>query len=465
MSEPYDLVVIGAGPGGYVAAIRAAQLGMKVVCVDKSRSLGGTCLNIGCIPSKALLDSSELFTLAKKRFQHHGIQVQGVDLDLPRMMARKDGVVKSLTDGVTFLFRKNGITFVQGPARLAAKGKVAVGGDKPMELAAPAILLATGSEPASLPFLPFDGTQIVSSTEALTFSAVPEHLIVIGGGYIGLELGSVWLRLGSKVTILEFLPKLLPLNDAEIAGMLTKSLTKQGLDVHVETRVTGAEKKAGQVSIQAQKSGQNVAFKGDKVLVAVGRHPCTAGLGLPEAGVHTEDKTGKVIVSETFETSVPGVFAIGDLIAGPMLAHKASEEGIAVAENLAKKVGHVNYAAIPSVIYTAPELAAVGLTEEEVKQSGRAYKVGKFPFQANGRAKSLDETEGMVKIITDAKTDRLLGMHILGPRASDMIAEGVLALEFGASAEDIARTCHAHPTLSEAVGEAARAAWERAIHA
>lgn len=464
-SERFDLVVIGAGPGGYVAAIRAAQLGLKVACVDKSRTLGGTCLNIGCIPSKALLDSSELFYLAQKRFVHHGIQVKEVELDLPRLLARKNDIVKGLTDGVAFLLKKNRVTVLHGTGKLLGKGKVAVGGDKPAELEAPAILLATGSEPAPLPFLPFDGTQIVSSTEALAFSAVPEHLIVIGGGYIGLELGSVWLRLGAKVTVLEFLPRLLPLNDAEVAGILTRSLAKQGLEVHLETRVTGASKETGRVTVQAEAGGNKVEFQGDKVLVAVGRRPCTAGLGLQEAGVKIDDKTGKVLVNDKYETSTPGVFAIGDLIAGPMLAHKASEEGIALAENLAKKHGHVNYAAIPSVIYTAPELAAVGLTEEQAKESGRAYKVGKFPFQANGRAKCLDETEGLVKILTDAKTDKLLGMHILGPRASDLVAEGVQALEFGACAEDIARTCHAHPTLSEAVGEATRAAWAAALHA
>jgi dihydrolipoamide dehydrogenase len=464
MADRYDLVVVGAGPGGYVAAIRAAQLGMKVACVEKNKTLGGTCLNIGCIPSKALLDSSELVYLAKQRFGHHGIELKGVDVNLPKMMARKDAIVKSLTDGVAFLFRKNRITPVQGPARLVGAGKVAVGGDKPVELEASAIILATGSEPVALPFLPFDGSQVVSSTEALTFSAAPEHLIVIGGGYIGLELGSVWLRLGSKVTVLEFLPRLLPLNDVEVAGMLTRSLKKQGMEIHLETRVTGATKRQSQVAVQAQEGDKTAEFVGDKVLVAVGRRPYSAGLGLAEAGVKVDD-TGKVAVNENYETSVPGVYAIGDLIAGPMLAHKAMEEGIAVAENLAQKAGHVNYGAIPSVVYTAPELAAVGLTEEEAKATGRAYKVGKFPFMANGRAKCLDDTEGMVKIITDAKTDRLLGVHILGGRASDMIAEGVLALEFGGSAEDIARTCHAHPTLSEAVGEAARAAWTAAIHA
>ncbi|MBI3407070.1 MAG: dihydrolipoyl dehydrogenase [Planctomycetes bacterium] len=464
MPERYDLVVIGAGPGGYVAAIRAAQLGLKAACVEKGKTLGGTCLNIGCIPSKALLESSELYHLAKSRFGRHGIAVKGVELDLPRMQGRKNDIVKSLTEGVAFLFRKNKIATVTGVGRIAGKGKVTVTGDQVTELEAGAILLATGSEPASLPFLPFDGKQVVSSTEALAFDKVPEHLIVIGGGYIGLELGSVWARLGSKVTVLEFLPRLLPLNDGEIAGLLHKSLAKQGLEFHLETRVTGAKKEAGKVTVQAEAPGKKLEFKGDKILVSVGRKPVTTGLGLEEAGVKLDPKTGKVAVNERFETNVPGVYAIGDLIDGPMLAHKASHEGIAFAENLAGKSGHVNYYAIPSVIYTAPELAAVGFTEEQIKERGIESKVGKFPFMANGRAKALDETEGLVKILTDARTDKLLGMHILGTRASEMIAEGVLALEFSASAEDIARTCHAHPTLSEIVGEAAWAAYARALH-
>jgi dihydrolipoamide dehydrogenase len=463
MPQRYDLVVIGSGPGGYVAAIRAAQLGMKVACVEKAKTLGGTCLNIGCIPSKALLDSSELYYLARNRFQHHGIQLANIELDLPRMLARKNEIVKGLTDGVAFLFRKNKIDRVNGTGRLAGKGIVRVEGEANSELEAGAILLATGSVPAALPFLPYDGTQIVSSTEALAFPMVPEHLIVIGGGYIGLELGSVWSRLGAKVTVLEFLPKLLPLNDAEVAGILHKSLTRQGLDIHLGTKVTGADKAAGAVTVHAEKDGQKQSFTGDRVLVAVGRKAASADLGLEQAGVRVEDRTGKVLVNEHFETSAPGVYAIGDLIAGPMLAHKASEEGIACVEHLAHKGGHVNYNAIPSVIYTAPEVAAVGLTEEQAKETGRPYKVGKFPFQINGRAKSLDETEGLVKVIADQQTDRILGMHIVGPRASDLIPEGVLGMEFGATAEDIARTCHGHPTLSEAVGEAARAAWYKAI--
>lgn len=465
MPDRYDLVILGAGPGGYVAALRAAQLGMKVACVDKNRALGGTCLNIGCIPSKALLDSSELYYLAKNRFGRHGIGVGSVTLDLSRMLARKAEIVKSLNDGVAFLFRKNKVTFVHGMGRLLGGGKVRVEGDKPTELEAGAILLATGSEPAALPFLPFDGKQVVSSTEALAFSEVPQHLIVIGGGYIGLELGSVWSRLGSKVTVLEFLPKILPLSDGELAGILHRHMSKQGLDIHTGTKVTAADRQGGKITLTAEQDGQSVSFQGDKVLVAVGRRASSANLGLETAGVRREERSGRVIVSTNYETTAKGVYAIGDLIEGPMLAHKASEEGIAVAEHLAGKGGHVNYGAIPSVIYTHPELAAVGLTEEQLKEAGRQYKVGKCPFQANGRAKCLDDTEGLVKVLTDTATDRVVGVHILGPRASDLIAEAVLALEFRATAEDIARTCHGHPSLSEAVGEAARAAWSTALQA
>jgi dihydrolipoamide dehydrogenase len=477
MPDRFDVVVIGAGPGGYVAAIRAAQLGMKVACVEKSRTLGGTCLNVGCIPSKALLDSSELYHLAKHRFEHHGIKVGDVILDLPRMLTRKDGIVKSLTDGVAFLLKKNNITHYSGAGKLLGKGKIQVAGEpspstplpkgegSKCELQAGAIILATGSEPTPLPFLPFDGKQIVSSTEALSFERVPNQLIVIGGGFIGLEIGSVWARLGSKVTVLEFLPRLLPLNDGDVAKALHKSLQKQGLDIHLETKVTGATKQAIRVTVHAEQDGKKVDFQGEKILVCVGRRPYADGLGLTEVGVQTEERSGRVMVSDKFETSVPGIFAIGDLIRGPMLAHKASEEGIAVTELIANKAGHVNYNTIPSVIYTHPEVAAVGLTEEQVKETGKKYKVGKFNIGTTGRAKCLDETEGFVKIIADADTDRILGMHVIGPRASDLIAEGVLAMEFFASAEDLARTCHAHPTLSEAVGEAARAAWAKAIQA
>lgn len=459
----FDLIVIGAGPGGYVTAIRAAQLGLKVACIEKSPSLGGTCLNVGCIPSKAMLDSSELYHLAMHRFNHHGIQVGDVTLDLSKMLARKDGIVKSLTDGVAYLLKKNNITHVKGTATLLGKGKVQVADDKPTMLEAKNIVLAAGSVVTSLPFLPTDGTQIVTSTEALCFARVPSHLIVIGGGFIGLEIGSVWARLGAKVTVLEFLPRLLPANDAEVALALQRSLQKQGLEIHLETKVTGATKNSMRVTVHTEQGGKAVDFQGDRVLVAVGRRPASAGLGLAEAGVEVEAKSGRVVVNDHLETSAKGVYAIGDLIRGPMLAHKASEEGIAVAELIAGKPGHVNYETIPSVIYTHPEVAAVGSTEEQLKEKGVKYKVGKFPFAATGRAKCMDETEGFVKFLTDAQSDRILGMHVIGPRASDLLAEGVLGMEFHATAEDIARTCHGHPTLSEAVGEAARAAWAKAL--
>ncbi|HZT82823.1 MAG TPA: dihydrolipoyl dehydrogenase [Gemmataceae bacterium] len=467
MPDRYDLIVIGAGPGGYVCAIRAAQLGMKVACVDKRPTLGGTCLNVGCIPSKALLDSSEHFAYARAGLARHGVKVGDVKLDLAAMMSRKDKVVKSLTDGVAFLFKKNKIAPVHGSARLGERGQVVVKGpkDEAILLEAAHVVLATGSEPASLPALPFDGTHIVSSTEALAFDKVPEHLIVVGGGYIGLELGSVWSRLGAKVTVVEFLPKILPLNDRETADALHKALTRQGLTFHLDTKVTAASVQGGQVIVNAQAGGKEVHFPGDKVLVAVGRRPYTAGLGLSEAGVRTDERSGRVLVDDELRTTAEGVYAIGDLIAGPMLAHKAEEEGIALAERLAGMKPHVNYDAIPSVIYTHPELAAVGLTEEQVRESGREYRVGKFPFAANGRARCLDETDGFVKMIADAKTDRLLGAHVVGPRASDLIAEAVSVIEFAGSSEDIARTCHAHPTLSEAVREAALAVDGRAIHA
>jgi dihydrolipoamide dehydrogenase len=466
MAERFDLVVIGAGPGGYVAAIRAAQLGKKVACVDRRPTLGGTCLNVGCIPSKALLESSELYAVARAKLATHGIQVGEPGLDLGQMMKRKAKVVKGLTDGVAYLFRKNHITAVQGTARLAGPGRVAVKGadQKTTMLEAGAVLLATGSEPAALQALPFDGTAVVSSTEALEFDKVPAHLIVVGGGYIGLEIGSVWSRLGAKVTVLEFLPQIMSTGDAEIAGLLHKALTKQGIEIHLERKVISSSHQGGRTVVTAQAKGENVLFQGDKVLVAVGRRPYTAGLGLDEAGVAVEERTGRVTVNENYQTNVPGVYAIGDLVAGPMLAHKAQEEGIAVAEHLAGKKGHVNYAALPSVIYTWPEVASVGLTEEQVKEEGRKYRVGKFPFSANARARCLDETEGLVKVIADTSTDRVLGVHIIGPRASDLIAEAVAVMEFAGSAEDIARTCHAHPTLSEAVREAALGVDGRAIH-
>jgi dihydrolipoamide dehydrogenase len=464
----FDLVVIGAGPGGYVAAIRAAQLGMKVACVEKGRTLGGTCLNVGCIPSKAMLDSSELYHLASERFKRHGIGFDGLRLDLAAMLARKDAVVKGLTDGVRYLFRKNKIEAIFGTARLSSPKSVAVskseGGG--VEIEAGHILLATGSAPVALPFLPFDGGTVVDSTGALSFETVPEHLVVVGAGYIGLELGSVWKRLGAKVTVIEFLPRIVPSADVEMGTLLEKSLSKQGLEFHLETKVTGASIEGARAVVRAEKAYQSrLSVECDRILVAVGRRPYIEGLGLAEVGVAVDSQTGKVPVDGRFRTNVSTISAIGDLIEGPMLAHKAEDEGVAFAELLAGRHGHVNYATIPGVIYTWPELASVGLTEEQAKESGVPYKAGKFPFAANGRAKAMDETEGIVKILAEGRTDRVLGVHILGPRASDMIAEAVAVMEFGGSAEDIARTCHAHPTLSEAVREAALAVDGRAIHA
>jgi dihydrolipoamide dehydrogenase len=467
VAAQFDLVVIGAGPGGYVAAIRAAQLGMKVACVEKGQTLGGTCLNVGCIPSKALLDSSELYHLAKERFGKHGIKFDAIKLDLPAMLARKAEVVKGLTDGVRFLFKKNRVETVFGTARVSSPTSVQVtlseGGS--VDLQTRQILLATGSESVNLPFLPCNGQIVVDSTGALSFDKVPDHLVVVGAGFIGLELGSVWRRLGSKVSVIEFLPRIVPTADDEMGELLKKSLAKQGLEFYLETKVTGASIKGARATVHAEKKdGKKLDFECERVLVAVGRRPFAQGLGLAEVGVTVDPKSGKVPVDAHFRTNVPTISAIGDLIDGPMLAHKAEDEGIACAEILAGKAGHVNYETIPGVIYTWPELASVGLNEEQCKEKGLAYKVGKFPFVANGRAKAMDETEGLVKILADAKTDRVLGVHILGPRASEMIAEAVMVMEFAGSAEDIARTCHAHPTLSEATREAALAVDGRAIH-
>jgi dihydrolipoamide dehydrogenase len=466
VAERFDLVVIGAGPGGYVAAIRAAQLGMKVACVEKRPALGGTCLNVGCIPSKALLDSSEFYHLAQHRLARHGVKVGGVTLDLPAMLARKDEVVKGLTDGIRFLFKKNKVEPVFGAARLASPTVVSValsaGGERTLE--AKHILLATGSDPVDLPSLPFDGRHVVSSTEALCFDQVPRHLVVVGGGYIGLELGSVWKRLGSKVTVIEFLPRIVPMMDVEVGNLLFKSLQKQGLEFQLETKVTGATV-SGNVVVSAEtKDGRKLSHDCDRVLVSVGRRPYTEGLGLDAVGVKTDAGTGKVSIDAHFRTNVPTVSAIGDLVDGPMLAHKAEDEGVACAELLAGQAGHVDYDTIPSVIYTHPEVASVGITEEQAKERKLEYKVGKFPFLANGRARAMDETEGLVKILADAQTDRVLGVHIIGPRASDLIAEAVTIMGFQGSSQDIALICHAHPTLSEAVREAALAVQKRAIH-
>jgi dihydrolipoamide dehydrogenase len=464
MADNYDLIVIGGGPGGYSAAIRAAQLKLSVACIEKrdKRALGGTCLNVGCIPSKALLDSSELYETTLHKLERHGIRVGSVALDLPALLARKDKVVAELVGGVAGLFKKYKVTSIFGAGKLMSGNRVEVtaadGAKRVIE--AKHILLATGSESVELPFLKFDGTHIVSSTEALNFNTVPKHLIVVGGGYIGLELGSVWKRLGARVTVVEFLPRLLPQNDAEISSAVLQLLTKQGIEFHLGTKVTGATKKGNDITVKAQgPDGKEITFAGDKVLVAVGRRPYTEGLGLEGAGVKLDAKSGRVEVDDDYRTSAANVYAIGDLIEGPMLAHKASEEGVVFAERLSGMKPHVNYDAIPSVIYIWPEVAAVGKTEEELKEKGIEYRAGKFRFAASARAKSLGETDGWVKVLADAKTDRVLGVHILGPRASELIAECVTIMEYHGSAEDIARCTHSHPTLSEAVGEAARAAW------
>jgi len=462
--ERLDLVIVGAGPGGYVAAIRAAQLGMRVACIEKYPALGGTCLNVGCIPSKALLDSSELYHQARHGFAAHGIAASGLTFDLAAMMARKDKVVRGLTGGIAGLFKKNKITWVAGAARLVAPGRVAVrgeGGEQTLE--AERVLIATGSEPTPLPGLPFDGQRILSSTEALALPRVPERLLVIGAGAVGLELGSVWGRLGAAVTVVEFLDRIVPGMDKGMGAQLQRALEKQGLAFRLQTTAKHAAPSGAGVRVTLEHGGETGEVDADVVLVAIGRRPHTEGLGARELGV-AFDERGRIAVNERFETSVAGVFAIGDVIAGPMLAHKAEEEGVAAVELMAGQAGHVNYEAIPAVVYTWPELASVGLSEEDARQRGLAIAVGSFPFMANGRARCLGETEGGVKILADAKTDRLLGVHVLGPRASDLIAEAALAVEFGGSAEDVARAVHAHPTLPEAMKEAALAVAKRALH-
>ncbi len=463
MTERYDVVVIGAGPGGYVAAIRAAQLGMRTACVDSRATLGGTCLNIGCIPSKALLQSSEKFAEARGRLAEHGIKIAELGLDLPAMMARKEKVVETLTRGVEFLFRKNKVDWLRGKARIAGPGRVALDNGQVSE--AGAIVIATGSESIALPGLAIDEQRIVSSTGALSLDHVPERMAVIGGGYIGLELGSVWARLGSKVTVIEYLDRILPNMDRELGPALQRLLTRGGMAFKLATKVaSGTLGNAGvTLELEPAAGGERETLAAEIVLVAVGRRPFTAGLGLDEIGVK-RDASGRVEVDDDFATSVPGIYAIGDVIRGPMLAHKAEEEGIAVVERLAGQQTRVEYDAIPSVVYTWPEIAAVGKTEEELHEAGVEYRVGKFPFTANPRARANGDTEGFVKILADAATDRVRGVHIIGPDAGTMIAEAALAIEFGASAEDLARTSHAHPTLSEAIKEAALAVDGRAIH-
>jgi dihydrolipoamide dehydrogenase len=459
----FDLIVIGAGPGGYVAAIRAAQLGMHVACVEK-QYLGGVCLNVGCIPSKALLDSSEKFHAVQHAYAAHGIETSGLSLDLKKMLARKDKVVNDLTTGVGFLFKKNKVEHVRGTARITGTGAVeVVDGEKKTTLKGKNILIATGSAPTELPKLPFDGKNILNSTDALALPQVPKKLLVVGAGYIGLELGSVWARLGSEVLVVEFLDRCVPLMDKEMSALLQKQLEKIGIKFRFSTGAESAKVANNKIQVTLTHDNKRTTEECDKVLVAVGRRPATDGLGLAELGLQL-DKRGFIPVGKRFETSIPGVFAIGDVIGNPMLAHKAEEEGVAAVELMSGRAGHVNYHAIPGVVYTHPELAQVGFTEDDAKAAGHEIKIGKFPFLANGRAKAMGETDGVIKVIADAKTDRVLGIHILGPHASDMIAEAVLAVEFAASSEDIARCVHAHPTLAEALKEAALAVDKRAIH-
>ncbi len=462
----YDLIVIGSGPGGYVCAIRAAQLGMKVAVVEKMKTLGGTCLNIGCIPSKALLYASEMFDEAAHGLAPLGVVVRPPKLDLAAMMKHKDDTVAANVNGVAFLFKKNKIETVFGEGRIAASGKVIVKGadGKETTLEAKAVVIATGSEVARLPDVEIDERTVVSSTGALVLPATPKKLIVVGAGIIGLELGSVWRRLGAQVTVVEFFDRILPGMDSEVARQAQRLFEKQGLAFHLAHKVVKVEKAGAgaKVTIEPAAGGEAQAIEADVVLVAIGRRPFAEGLGLKELGVAMD--RGQVVVDSHFATNVPGIYAIGDVIRGPMLAHKAEDEGVALAEILAGQAGHVNYGVIPNVVYTSPEIAMVGKTEEELIAEGVAYTVGKFPFTANGRARAMRHTEGFVKILADAATDRVLGAHIVGFGAGEMIHEAAVLMEFGGSAEDLARTCHAHPTMSEAIKEAAMAVGKRAIH-
>jgi dihydrolipoamide dehydrogenase len=462
----FDLVVIGGGPGGYVCAIRAAQLGLKTACVEKRGALGGTCLNVGCIPSKALLHSSHKYEEVAHGLAAHGIKVNGASLDLAAMMGRKDKVVTDLTKGIEFLFQKNKVTYVKGTARFVAPNRIAVAnGAAEQTIEAKNVVIATGSEVMPLPGVDIDEKQIVSSTGALALAKAPGHLVVVGGGYIGLEMGSVWRRLGAKVTVVEFLDRIVPGMDAEIAKTFQRVLTKQGMTFRLGTKVTAAKKAGAGVTLTLEPAagGKSETLQADVVLVAIGRRPHTNGLGLESIGVAVDNK-GRIPTDAHFRTNVAGVYAIGDVIAGPMLAHKAEEEGVAVAEILAGQAGHVNYETVPGVVYTWPEVAAVGKSEEELKSAGIAYKAGKFPFTANSRARCNADSDGFVKILADAGSDRVLGVHVIGPDAGTLIHECVMAMEFGASAEDIARAFHGHPTLNEAVKEAALGVAGRAIH-
>ena len=467
MEDNFDLVVIGGGPGGYVCAIRAAQLGLKTACVESRGALGGTCLNVGCIPSKSLLNLSENFHKAKKDFNNQGIEIDNIRLNIQKMMSNKNKSIQVLTKGVEFLFKKNKVTYFKGKGVIFSKNDVVVyeANNKRNNIKSKNIVIATGSEVASLPGIKIDEKNIVSSTGALSFDKVPNKLVVIGGGYIGLEMGSVWSRLGSEVIVIEYLDHITPGMDREISNEFQKILSKQGIKFKLGSKVEEVISKGNKVLINYQdsKSKKKETIEVDKVLVSVGRKPYTEGLNLSKVGVKKDNK-GRIEVNSKLQTSVKNIYAIGDVIKGPMLAHKAEEEGIAVAEILAGQAGHVNYDVIPGVVYTSPEVATVGKTEEQLKEENKSYKVGKFPFLANSRAKVNNETDGFVKILADSKTDKVLGVHIIGPHCGDMIAEMALAMEFGASSEDIARTCHAHPTHTEAIKEAALAVDKRPIH-
>ncbi len=464
--DNFDLIVIGGGPGGYVCAIRAAQLGLKTACVESRGTLGGTCLNVGCIPSKSLLNLSENFHKAKKDFNKQGIEIEGIKLNIEKMMSNKNKSVQVLTKGVEFLFKKNKVTYIKGKGVLFSKNDIVVyENNKRTNYKAKNIVIATGSEVVSLPGIEIDEKNIISSTGALSLNEVPKKLAVIGGGYIGLEMGSVWSRLGSEVTVIEYLDHITPGMDREISDEFKKILTKQGIKFKMGSKVNSVKTNGTGILINFTdvKTSKTESLEFDKVLVSVGRKPYTEGLNLTKVGIKKDSK-GRVEVNSKLQTSIKNIYAIGDVIKGPMLAHKAEEEGIAVAEILAGQAGHVNYDVIPGVIYTSPEVATVGKTEEQLKEEKRSYKVGKFPFLANSRAKVNNETEGFVKILADSETDKVLGVHIIGPHCGDMIAEMALAMEFGASSEDIARTCHAHPTHTEAIKEAALAVDKRPIH-
>jgi len=467
MENNFDLVVIGGGPGGYVCAIRAAQLGLKTACVESRGALGGTCLNVGCIPSKSLLNLSENFHKAKKDFNHQGIEIAGIKLNIEKMMSNKNKSIQVLTKGVEFLFKKNKVTYLKGKGVIFSKYDVVIFGENNSRtnIKAKNIVIATGSEVVSIPGIEINEKNVVSSTGALSFDKVPKKLAVIGGGYIGLEMGSVWSRLGSEVTVIEYLDYITPGMDREISNEFQKILTKQGIKFQMGSKVNTVNSKGDSVTISYTelKNSKEEKIEVDKVLVSVGRKPYTEGLNLSKVGIKLDNK-GRIEVNNKLQTSVENIYAIGDVIKGPMLAHKAEEEGIAVAETLAGQSGHVNYDVIPGVVYTSPEVATVGKTEEQLKKDNRNYKIGKFPFLANSRAKVNNETDGFVKILADSKTDKVLGVHIIGPHCGDMIAEMALAMEFGASAEDIARTCHAHPTHTEAIKEAALAVDKRPIH-